>query len=150
RLGDRAAQHRARDSPPSMAARDTQPLVPDQPRRVRSQPLYADHRAVDLSGLELGARLADPPVEHARKVVAPLPHVARDVDDAVVVGRPDRPQAELVYGCQCATPESAMPPSKTSSSPCLVSTSSSTAAAFGSSQASPNSARESTSASSML
>src|SRR5205823_9409991 len=70
---------------------------------------------LQLGRLERRRRIRHPAVEHAWDVVVTFPHVLRDLDDAVVVRRPHRTQRQLFDGCQCATPESATPPSYTRS-----------------------------------
>src|SRR6266540_5020729 len=148
RLGDRRGQHRPRDALSAVRGGNAQALVPDQARGIGSQALHAGDHAVDLGGLELGARIRHPLVEHLGDVVAAAPHILRELEDPLAICRPHGPYNE-VRGCQCAIPARAMPPSKTSSSPSRTSISSSSARTGASSQASPSSIRLSRSASSM-
>jgi hypothetical protein len=73
-----------------MARRHPQALVPDQPRRIRPQPLNPDDLAVDLDRLEGGSRVGDPVVEDRVDVIVAAPHVLGELGDSVTIGGPDR------------------------------------------------------------
>src|SRR5256885_1282314 len=115
---DRGGEHRPGEPLAAVGARDSQPLVPDQAGPVGPQTMQADDGAFELSGLESGTGVRYPVIEHARDVVVPVPHVARDLRHAVAIRRPHRPEGQLLAcGCQCAAPDSTGPPPKTKSPP---------------------------------
>src|ERR1700674_1981151 len=148
-VGDRRREHGAGEALAAMRARDAQAFVPDHVWSNRPHALNTHRHALQLRGLERSSRVGEPFVENARQVVVPVPDVARDLDHALAVGSPHWPEGQL-RGCQCATPERTVPPSKTSSPFSRTSSSSSIARPVASSQPSPTSARASTSASSRL
>src|SRR6185312_12101305 len=123
RLGDRGEEHRPGDALTPLRRGHPQPLVPDQPGRVGTESLHPDHAAVELCRLEGRPGFRDPVIENVGEVVVPAPDIFGDLDHACAVRRPDRPDDEALYarGCQCATPLTVRPLSKTKASPSRVS-----------------------------
>jgi hypothetical protein len=66
RLRDRRGEHGSRDAASPVSACDPQTLVPHQPGRKGSEPLQADHHAIDLRGLKSRSRVGHPAIENLR------------------------------------------------------------------------------------